>query len=311
MESEAFPEVDTSSWDIIRAEPSGAEPKIWLEQPGSSLTWMFKPVTIKNGFIQGEDWAEKVVSELAPLLLIPCAQVNLAIWETDQGSVSRNLRPDSHSLQSGRAWMQICEAPGFDPGIGSSRKGVPGRPGHNLTNIRAVLVDALPPPGCQLPFEVTAFDVFAGFTLLDAWVANRDRHDENWAVLVPDLGTGPVLLCGSYDHSNSLGFNVQENDRARHLSTDIALRRWCERGTAHRFEHAPGQAPQTLVQLARHALELVSPDARAFWLDRLEAIDPAEVRKLLDRTPRMSEAARTFAETVLATNRRRILDACR
>jgi hypothetical protein len=36
---------------------------------------------------------------------------------------------------------------------------------------------ALPPPACDLPFRATAFDVFAGYVLFDAWIANQDRHE--------------------------------------------------------------------------------------------------------------------------------------
>ena len=65
----------------------------------------------------------------------------------------------------------------------------------------------LPPPGCDLPFNATAFDVFAGFVLLDAWIANQDRHDNNWSVLIPGTWPRPAtLLSGSYDHASSLGF---------------------------------------------------------------------------------------------------------
>ena len=40
--------------------------------------------------------------------------------------------------------------------------------------------------GCQTPPDcgvLTAPEVFAGYLVLDAWVANQDRHDQNWAVL--------------------------------------------------------------------------------------------------------------------------------
>jgi hypothetical protein len=38
-------------------------------------------------------------------------------------------------------------------------------------------------PWCDaLPEGVTtAVDVFAGYVMLDAWIANQDRHHENWA----------------------------------------------------------------------------------------------------------------------------------
>jgi hypothetical protein len=69
------------------------------------------------------------------------------------------------------------------------------------------------------PFDATAFDVFAGYVVLDAWVANRDRHDNNWAVLRPiTLSADPLRLCGSYDHASSLGFNVTDEERSVRLA---------------------------------------------------------------------------------------------
>jgi hypothetical protein len=32
---------------------------------------------------------------------------------------------------------------------------------------------------------MSAYDVFCGYLVLDALVANSDRHDHNWAVFLP------------------------------------------------------------------------------------------------------------------------------
>jgi hypothetical protein len=70
----------------------------------------------------------------------------------------------------------LAACPGYvhQPG----RKG--GHPGHSLENVRAV--------------PTTAFDVFAGWPTLDAWIANTDRHDNNWSVLRTRQTRGPVPL---------------------------------------------------------------------------------------------------------------------
>jgi hypothetical protein len=233
----------------------------------SRSRWLFKAVTIKGDNIHGEDWSEKAVSHLAALLGVPCARIELAVLHGRAGCISANLRPDSHELQHGQVFLQVCGAPGYVPGKGKVH------PGHTLENIQASLSGALPPPGCQLPFDATAYDVFAGYVLLDAWVANRDRHDNNWAVLRPLLEpAGPLRLCGSYDHASN--------------------------------------PSTTLVQLAAMALQLASADAWCYWFEKLRNISEDEVRNVIARVPGMSDLARTFAETVLGVNRRRILDDC-
>lgn len=189
MYTEPFAVHDVSGWDIVADETSGVEEKSWLQEPDSSVRWLFKAVTIKGDHIHGEDWSEKIVSHLAVLLGIPCARIELAVFRGQTGCISADLRPKSHELQHGQVLLQVCGVPGYVPGKGKVH------PGHTLENIQAGLSGALPPPGCQIPFDATAYDFFAGYVLLDAWVANRDRHDNNWAVLRPVLEpAGPLRL---------------------------------------------------------------------------------------------------------------------
>jgi hypothetical protein len=301
-----FPVIDVSEWDIVADEPSGDEAKYWLLRPGTEERWLFKAVTIKNGHVHGEDWAEKAVAHLAGLLGVPCAKVEMASFQGTQGCMSADLRLAGHELQPGQLLLEQCQAPGY-----VHQRGGRSHPGHSLDNIRMALDGALPPPGCELPFTATAFDVFAGYLVLDAWVANRDRHDNNWAVLRPIvMSAEPVRLCGSYDHASSLGFNVTDEERSRRLAELGGLARWCKRGYADRFEQEPGQRRLTLVDLAARALNRCSAAAREHWLRQLGQIQDEDVGRILTRVPGMSGPARSFASKVLDVNRRRVLDAC-
>jgi serine/threonine protein kinase HipA of HipAB toxin-antitoxin module len=47
-----------------------------------------------------------------------------------------------------------------------------------------------------------ADDVFLGYLMLDAWIANLDRHHENWGLVLTKDITGH--LAPSYDHASSL-----------------------------------------------------------------------------------------------------------
>jgi hypothetical protein len=304
--AEPFDRLDVSSWEVDRDETSGVEAKMWLVEPGAPARrpWLFKSVTVQPDYVCGEDWAEKTAAELGERLGVPCARVEMAQRDEHRGSISANLRPRECQMQPGALFMQACEVENYIPGK------VAGRPGHSLENIRRVLEGALPPPGVHLPFDATAFDVFAGYMVLDALIANRDRHDENWAVLLPIAGEGPTRLCGSYDHANSLGYNVNDVKRAAQLAQPGGVQNWCRKGTAHRFEHTPGRAPQTLVQLATRALGLASPEARDYWPRQVDRVTDQEMTSIIERLPGMSEVARTFAIEVLLVNRKRVLDAC-
>ena len=304
MPTEAFPRIDVTTWPVVTDETSGVEEKMWLEEPGTETRWLYKSVTSDGGYICGEDWAEKVVAELGAQLAVPCARVELAQNEGRRGSISENLRPAAYEMQHGGLLMVARGVQGFVLGR------APGRPGHSLENIQQVLEGALPPPGCLLPFEASAFDVFAGYLVLDAVVANRDRHDENWSVLRPIADGGPLLLCPSYDHANSLGYNLTDEKRQLWLSEPGAVRRWCLRGTAYRFEHTPGKAAPTLVQLAATALGLVSARTREHWIHQLERVEEDAIRSIVGQIPGMSDAAGRFALEVMLVNRKRVLDAC-
>jgi hypothetical protein len=304
LEQSSFQSVDVSNWEVASDETSGVGEKVWLREPDQEpeQRWLFKPNPEGEGLGCREDWPEKVVAHLGEMLGIPCARVEMAERRERQGIISANLRPQTYELHHGRAYMQVLGVPGYVPGA-------QGRPGHTLENILLVLDGGLVPPGCELPFEASAFDVFAGYLMLDAWVANRDRHDENWAILWPRTDDEPLRLCGAYDQANSLGYNVPEETRLRLLEED-RVRAWCENGTAYRFEYVPGRKAPTLVDLADRALRLASPAARAYWTGQLDAFDEDAWRRVVDRTPRMSDLARRFALTVLDVNRRRVLDAC-
>ena len=304
MPEERFPILDVGGWDVVADETAGAEEKYWLQEPGADELWLFKSVTVRQGHVHGEDWAEKAVAHLADLLGVPCARIELAELRGKAGCIGRDLRPPQYDLQHGQLLLQERNAPGYVHGKGKVH------PGHTLENIRDSLSGALPPPGFELPFSATAYDVFAGYVVLDAWVANRDRHDNNWAVLRPAIASGgPLRLCGSYDHASSLGFNLTD-DRCMQLFEQQRVTAWCEKGTAWRFDHDPDRPIPTLVEVAARALELASPQARAHWPERLAQVNEDMVRHVLARVPRMSDPARTFAGEMLQVNRRRVLDAC-
>lgn len=65
-----------------------------------------------------------------------------------------------------------------------------------------------------------------------------------------------------------------------------------------------------MIELARQALDLVSPQARSCWLGRLESVNENSVESLISEVPSamMSEDARTLALQLLARTRRRLLD---
>lgn len=303
MTGEPFDQVDVNSWEVLRVETSGRDEKYWLRDPDASEDWLFKAVTVKQGHVHGEDWAEKAASHLADLIGIPHARIELARRGESHGLIALNLIPRLFELQEGRVLLQRFPDYVHQPGRGGEHQG------HSLENIQAALEGALPPPGWEAPFNAVAFDVFAGYLVLDAWIANTDRHENNWAVL-RRAGEPELYLCGSYDHASSLGWNVPDDQRIARLGGPGLVEQWCGRGIASCFERPAGQPRLTLVSLAKKALDLASREAREHWPAMLEQVVGDAMEEVLSRIEGMSDPARTFALRVLETNRRRVLDAC-
>ncbi len=302
---------DVSSWRVVDAEPLGTDEKAWLEDHLGNR-WLFKPAEIKrNGTRQGQDWAEKIAAEIASLLRLPHAHVELVVREAAEGSVSLRIGSDDFVLREGTLLLIDRRAAGYVPiselAEGSPRKR---RPGHSLQNIRAALDQVAAPRGSRLPESLSAFDIFVGYLVLDAWIANRDRHDQNWAVLEPQLGKGPRLLCPTYDHGNSLGYGLSDTNRVDWMSSSKRMGQFAERGTAFRLQNSgPGTIP-TLVTVAVSALLMASPEGRAYWSDVIQELPVSRAMDLVGRVPGLSVPARTFAARLLEINAERLNHEC-
>ena len=169
------------------------------------------------------------------------------------------------------------------------------RIGHNLDNIASALTGATGPPGgpCE---SWDAIEVFAGYLVFDAWIANTDRHAVNWGVLTRDRDGGRALA-STFDHGSALASGTQD-ERLAHITPES----FAVRGYASRFED--GQK-QPLTDLALDGVRQVGGRAST-WLDRLKFVDPAACQEILEAISGMSELRRRFLSAVLETNRRRL-----
>jgi hypothetical protein len=308
--------VDVSAWALREVEASGSTEALWLEEPTTGLAWLHKDTVIpRNGVEQGEDWSEVVSTQIAVLLGAPCATTRLCMRNGRRGSLSLSIVPKGHDLWEGLVVMERAGVPGYFPhlegqpsAVDPDRPGVK-RPGHSLANIRSALVGVVPPPGFAGPGDATGFEVFAGYTILDALIANPDRHEQNWAILAPPLTSSAETLAPSYDHASSLGHNLHDAKRGACIRDPGRLAAWAARGTARRFEHSG--KPPTLVEHAAHAVALCGPRGAHWWRSRLHALSLDPVREALTAhvVPEMSDLAVTFALDLLDLNLRRLRDA--
>lgn len=305
-----FPVVDVGLWRVMAVEFAGADEKEWLTEASHarevsrSNWWLYKAV--KHGVLKApggdvvgayrrtDDRVEKVACELAKLIGLPAADVELAVRDSTEGLISHNVAPDGAELQP--ADVVLSEFAGY-VSCADDRK-MKERPGHNMTNIRTLLEPMLgPPEGATATWP--AFDVFAGYLVFDAWIANPDRHAMNWAVLRTSDGD---RLAKTFDHGSALGSGLTDEVRTRQLEQGVAG--WCSRGVAHRFE---GGRKVSLVEHAHSAAAQAGVRA-VDWIARIGALEPSSWRGVVDDIPGMSEVERRFVDEVLIENRRRLCD---
>jgi hypothetical protein len=302
--------VDCSGWDVLTDETQSSEDAVWLRDP-HRVRWLYKAATVQpaDGRRDGEDWAELIATLVATALGVPCAEVRLCTGPRGEGSISRTVIPELYDIREGLVWVPdrlgLQEYAPKRPGQMMSR------PGHSLEKIRESLRGVSAPPASDHLDGLDGYDTFAGYLCLDALIANRDRHEQNWAVLEPALlGDDPTMLAPSFDHGSGLGYNLTDAARSAKAADAGALERFAVRGTAHRFEHPQGTGPMTLVAAAGHGLALASPAARAYWHAQVAALDLSELRSAVTGAPcdAMSDPARTMVGKLLEVNLRRLRD---
>ncbi len=284
--------IDVTHWDEGSPEPMGKSGKVWLVAD-DGVTWLFKPVdlqTHRDGtrFAKGTDWSERIACEVAALLGVPSAHVEFARRGDEVGVISRRVHP-AWDLAHGNELLDE-DAP------------------YTL----AAVLDCLdhwdvgaPDAQCEGPSSAAGW--FAGFLVLDALIANSDRHQENWGVLIVPGGEPERRLAPSYDHASSLGFQLSETERAERLTTKDrgrTVKAFAERGRSRPFSGKPH-----LTQLAVEGSQRTQ--TVQYWADAVGGVDDDALASIVSSVPegRMSQVARKFVTELLHTNRRRLIDA--
>jgi hypothetical protein len=293
--------VPDEAGDIL--EQLGTKPKFWFTDENSNK-YLFKLNRSAGEDATGEDWSEKVVSELCELLGLPHAEYELAIWKNQPGVASLSFAP------SGGRWVAGNEV---------LIRLVKSYPREKFYRVREhtlrIVLNIIRHQGIKSPLNWDTFDavqspldVFIGYLMLDAWVANQDRHHENWGFVVSPEQT--VHLAPTFDHASSLGWNETDAARTERLTTKDSRRnveRYVERARSAFFSTPTSDNPMSTLDVFKEASK-VRPEAAKAWLERLSQITDNDVKAIFDQIPndRISEAARNFAMKMLELNQKRL-----
>ncbi len=122
-----YPILHVLPGDVVGDEQLGTKTKFWFERDGAR--WLFKEAReIIGGMTSGEDWSEKVAAEIAVLLKVPAARVELAEYQGRPGCASKNFTSPSQQLMHGNEIL-AGQIEGYDRGKRFRQSG------HTLENI--------------------------------------------------------------------------------------------------------------------------------------------------------------------------------
>lgn len=301
---ETYPIISLRKEDVLAPEEMGSKRKGWVQVTGDSERWLFKYARLSNGQVTGEHWAEKVASEVAGLLHIPHARVELATLDGSPGCISRRFpelaRPGAELIHGN----DLLAGAGF----GYDRTKQFRQSDHTVENILAAISHVFSDPAEQ----ATAFQQMAGYLVLDAIILNTDRHHENWALIRVMHQDGRVTheMAPTFDHA-SLGRNEPPDKLVAWLTEPgrpewYAGRNRCQGGISLRSDDAHGANPLKLLELVARKW----PDYFAPWRPQVENVQEEALCDTVGRVPAgtMVQAQREFAKALLRVTLRRVKD---
>lgn len=286
----------SDKYEIIEVNPEwtvwpeemGSKKKFWYQpREDPSSLWLFK---YPHGGA-GQHWAEKIAAEVASLLQIPHAAVELATYNGAYGSVAKSFATGGRSLHHGNQLLEIV-LHDYDGTMAYNQSS------HTLTNIFKVLEQMFEQP------EVRRSKLqFAKYLVLDALVGNVDRHHENWGILSwRDEGRWSVGLSPSFDHASSLGRELLDERRDQYLSED-RVKKYSERGRGAIYWSDHDRYGPSPVELVRKGIDS-SPDIFGPALNHLNLLHERRISEIVSRVPEswMSSSAQQFAIALMCYN---------
>lgn len=303
--AEPYPIIPLRKEDVLAPEEMGSKRKGWVQVAGDSERWLFKYARLSNGQITGEHWAEKIAAEIAGLLHIPHARVELATLEGSPGCISRRFpelaRPGAELIHGN----DLLAGAGF----GYDRTKQFRQSDHTVENILAAISHVF----SDQEEQAAAFRQMAGYLVLDAIILNTDRHHENWAIvrLMHQDGRISHGMAPTFDHASSLGRNEPPEKLAAWLSDPgrsewYAARSQCRGGIYLRSDNAHGANPLRLLELVARKW----PDYFVHWLPNVENVNEEALCATVDRVPSETivQAQCDFAKALLRVTYRRVKD---
>lgn len=198
---------DFSFWEIYNgfAEGSGRSEKIWLYNPDTQVSGLFK---FKKDITTTDHISECIAYNLAKYLEIPCARFEIGTYHGREGSFSYNIITSD------------IEAPSLIEGINYINLFYPEYDDEKFMDLVTGDVYSV-----EMVKKVTKgifdFTDFLNMLIFDFLIGNSDRHQNNWAVIKTGDNTAFSPL---YDNGSSLCSFISDQQAEAYLGNDLV--RW-------------------------------------------------------------------------------------
>lgn len=302
-----YPIIDISNFRFSDSEQLGSKKKFWVIDQNNN-EFLFKSIMSldKNNVIQkreGEDWAEKITSELADVLQLPSAKYDLAVYKGERGVISKNFlreacdNPDEYELIQLILGNELIENP---------KRHYKYQPISRVHGVMRQIIKNKPLKYDSFKHIKKASDFFTGYLMFDVLISNQDRHCENWGLI--QTAQGSNHLAPSFDHAASLGKSEKSTKRQRILYGNdprVTMEKYVSKTKSYfSRKHIRCTLMEAYLYFAQK-----NKKAAIAWGEKLNAIDINTIERIVKRVPQliMDDLEKEFTIKLLITNKARIL----
>ncbi|MDD5392639.1 MAG: HipA domain-containing protein [Thiothrix sp.] len=293
-------------------EQLGSKPKFWFYDEAAGVQQLCKVGRAGTG----ENWAEKVAYELARLIGLPSAGYDLATWQKQQAVVSPSFVPENWLLAHGNEILTKFVESYDEKQAFQLRQ-------YRLNTVMALLYQWQQKEVVQLPLgykptsDEGVYDVagmFVAYLMFDCLIGNQDRHDQNWGIILDYTEpSGGIFLAPSFDHASSLACRLTIEEKKERLKTkDVgySVEGFARKARTPFFSNDGTQRLRNLECFESAAMMSKKPAQIKQWVERLGAIEPAQIEHILGQVPAefgMDAVTSEFTLKYLEANRKFIL----
>ncbi len=298
-----YPIYNIKTFDKV--EQLGTKEKFWFYTKDDNVSRLCKFGRLGTG----ENWAEKIASEIAELLTMPCAKYDFAMYMERECVISTSFVPEYFRLIHGNELL-----------VNLINKHYPKNQRYKVTEYKLTAVEKIfrdLKGVINLPLDYEkhasvefAMDMFISYLMLDCLISNQDRHHENWGIIF-DSKNQKYYLTPTYDHASSLGCRVSDEERKKRLTTTdkrYAVSAFVKRAKTPIYNNKLEKLNtlDAFLKLARK-----NKASANYWINKLDNITDDSLGKIFDRVPDhlISCTAAEFAVSIIKENKSRLMKA--